>query len=203
MKELTKIKEEYTAEDKKFPLNGEYARLLIENSGLTYDQVAEPANVTGNAISNWINNRSLAPRNKVLKAFKRFGINDKNLYLLVMDHPSKEIREYLQKRLDQARESYQRTQVNKKVDQSDNQQSDFDLKSLTDQVVNLTQAVNQMGQNQQLFFGNWKQLFEMLSKYSDNTAKQNIYLAQELKQLKKEIQQKNELIRHFQGQKAY
>lgn len=203
MKKLTKIKEEYTAEDKKFPLNGEYARLLIENSGLTYDQVAEPANVTGKAISNWIHNRSLVPRNKVLKAFKRFGINEKNLYLLVMDHPSKEIREDLQKRLDQARESYQRTQVNKKSDQSDNQQSDFDLKSLTDQVVNLTQAVNQMGQNQKLFFGNWKQLFEMLSKYSDNTAKQNIYLADELKQLKKKIQQKNELIRHFQGQKAY
>ena len=191
MTELTKIKKEYSADDEKFPINGEYVKLLIKNAGLTYDQVGTPAGIKGNAIGAWIRNLSLAPRDKVLKAFGQLGITESNLNVVVLTHPSEEIRKQMQDKLDKARESYYQSQKNKN-------NSDLDIKDLTDQIINLTQVINQISQNQKVFFANWKQLFEQLSKYSDEQAKQQNYLVSEIKSLRKEVQQKNVLIRELQ-----
>lgn len=192
MRPTTKIKKEYSADDSNFPINGELAKLLIKSNGLKYDDIGRPAGVSRKTIVNWVNNRNVVPRGKALKAFKQLGITESNLDILVLKHPSEEVRQRLQHKLDMTRQAV------KKLEAQKNKQSDAEFDKLADQVINLTQVVNQMSQNQKVFFTNWKQLFEQLSKYSDDQAKQQNYLVSEIKSLRKEVQQKNVLIRELQ-----
>lgn len=68
MRPLTEIKKEYSLKDKKFPLNGVNAKRIIKASGLTYKQLGKPVGVSDQAIGNWVNNITLAPKNKVKKS---------------------------------------------------------------------------------------------------------------------------------------
>lgn len=186
MRTIEKIKKEYSTSDRKFPLNGEVAKALIKSKGLTYKEAGRPAKISENAVGAWVNNRALAPRNKVLKVFEPMGISDDNLGILVLKHPSEEIRQQMQKRRDQARESYNRTRSNKQ-----DEQSDFDFDEFAEQMINLTQSINQVEQNQ-------KMILEGLKKFDERYTKQQVYSMQELREIKKALHEKNEIIRGFQ-----
>lgn len=195
MRPITNIKKEYSLKDKRFPLDGEKAKRIIKASGLTYKQLGEPVGVSDKAIGNWVNNITLAPKNKVKKVFSQLGMNsEEDIDFLILHHPSEEVCQKLQQRHDDARERARKAKAEKEI----NENMNLDLKEFTDQVINLTKVVNQMSQNQKVFFTNWKQLFEQLSKYSDEQAKQQNYLVSEIKSLKKEVREKNVLIRELQ-----
>ena len=75
--------------------------------------------------------------------------------------------------------------------------NDFNFEEFADQLINLSQVVNQVDQSQKEQSDNWATLFTMLNKISEDQAKQQSYLVNEIRSLKKEVQQKNVLIREL------
>lgn len=194
MRTQQKIKKEYSLKDKRFPLDGEKAKRIIKASGLTYKQLGEPVGVSDKAISNWVNNVTLAPKNKVKKVFSQLGMNsEEDIDFLILHHPSEEVRQELQQRHDYALERARKAKAKKEM----NENMNLNLKEFADQVINLTQVVNQVDQRQKEQSGNWATLFTMLNKISEDQAKQQSYLVNEIRSLKKEVQQKNVLIREL------
>lgn len=194
MRTQQKIKKEYSLKDKRFPLDGEKAKRIIKASGLTYKQLGDPVGVSDKAISNWVNNITLAPQNKVKKVFSQLGMNsEEDIDFLILHHPSEEVRQELQQRHDYALERARKAKAEKEI----NENMNLDLKEFADQIINLSQVVNQVDQRQKEQSDNWATLFAMLNKISEDQAKQQSYLVNEIRSLKKEVQQKNVLIREL------
>lgn len=195
MRPTTKIKKEYTAEDAKFPLDSEMAMSLIQKHGKDIQTVASEAGLNKQTVKNWIEHNNFATRKNVLRVFGPLGIDSGNLISLVITHPDDEVLGKIKEGIQRKRDERSSASTNDSVEYST---INGNIDELADQVINLTKAVNQMSQNQKVFFTNWKQLFEQLSKYSDEQAKQQNYLVSEIKSLRKEVQQKNVLIRELQ-----
>ena len=189
MRVPTKVKNEYSSKDSKFPIKGKVAKALIEASGLTINETAEQGGISGAALSNWMNNKNLAPRATVLKVFGPLGITENSLEFLVDKHPSQQTIEKLEAGRERKRER------NREIKE---RQNNVQVEEFADQLINLSQAINQVEQTQKDQSDNWQTLFEMLNKISEDQAKQQNYLVSEIKSLRKEVQQKNVLIRELQ-----
>ena len=125
--------------------------------------------------------KNLAPRATVLKVFGPLGITENSLEILVDKHPSQQTIEKLEAGRKRKRERK------------------LELKERQNNVqINLSQAINQVEQNQKDQSYNWQTLFAMLIKMKVDQAKQQNYLVNEIKSLRKEVQQKNVLIRELQ-----
>lgn len=186
-----KIKREYSADDTKFPLNDVVAMSLIQAHGTTIQKAAEAAGLNRITVDNWIHHRNFAPRRNVLKVFGPLGINEDNLSSLVIPKPSDALIKKLSKGILRKRE----IKAKERNQQSDD---DFGFEELADQLINLSQTVNQVDQSQKEQSDNWETLFAMLNKMSEDQARQQNYLVNEIKSLRKEVQQKNVLIRELQ-----
>ena len=190
MRTQQKIKKEYSADDTKFPLNDVVALALIQTHGTSVEKVAENAGLKRITVDNWIHHRNFAPRRNVLRVFGPLGINEDNLSSLVIPKPSDELLKKLSKGILRKRE----INAKRRSQQPDN---DFNFEEFADQLINLSQVVNQVDQSQKEQSDNWATLFTMLNKISEDQAKQRSYLVNEIKSLKKEVQQKNVLIREL------
>ena len=190
MRTQQKIKKEYSADDTKFPLNDVVALALIQTHGTSVQKVAENAGLNRITVDNWIHHRNFAPRRNVLRVFGPLGINEDNLSSLVIPKPSDELLKKLTKGILRKRE----INAKRRSQQPDN---DFNFEEFADQLINLSQVVNQVDQSQKEQSDNWATLFAMLNKISEDQAKQQSYLVNEIRSLKKEVQQKNVLIREL------
>lgn len=190
MRTQQKIKKEYSADDTKFPLNDVVAMALIQTHGTSVQKVAENAGLNRVTVDNWIQHRNFAPRRNVLRVFGPLGINEDNLSSLVIPKPSDALLKKLSKGILRKRE----INAKRRSQQPDN---DFDFEEFADQLINLSQVVNQVDQSQKEQSDNWATLFTMLNKISEDQAKQQSYLVNEIRSLKKEVQQKNVLIREL------
>ena len=190
MRTQQKIKKEYSADDTKFPLNDVVAMALIQTHGTSVLKVAENAGLNRITVDNWIHHRNFAPRRNVLRVFGPLGINEDNLSSLVIPKPSDELLKKLSKGILRKRE----INAKRRSQQPDN---DFNFEEFADQLINLSQVVNQVDQRQKEQSDNWATLFAMLNKISEDQAKQQSYLVNEIRSLKKEVQQKNVLIREL------
>ena len=190
MRTQQKIKKEYSADDTKFPLNDVVAMALIQTHGTSVQKVAENAGLNRVTVDNWIQHRNFAPRRNVLRVFGPLGINEDNLSSLVIPKPSDALLKKLSKGILRKRE----ISAKRRSQQPDN---DFDFEEFADQLINLSQVVNQVDQRQKEQSDNWATLFTMLNKISEDQAKQQSYLVNEIRSLKKEVQQKNVLIREL------
>ena len=190
MRTQQKIKKEYSADDTKFPLNDVVALALIQTHGTSVQKVAENAGLNRITVDNWIHHRNFAPRRNVLRVFGPLGINEDNLSSLVIPKPSDELLKKLTKGILRKRE----INAKRRSQQPDN---DFNFEEFADQLINLSQVVNQVDQRQKEQSDNWATLFAMLNKISEDQAKQQSYLVNEVRSLKKEVQQKNVLIREL------
>lgn len=190
MRTQQKIKKEYSADDTKFPLNDVVAMALIQTHGTSVQKVAENAGLNRITVDNWIHHRNFAPRRNVLRVFGPLGINEDNLSSLVIPKPSDELLKKLTKGILRKRE----INAKRRSQQPDN---DFNFEEFADQLINLSQVVNQVDQSQKEQSDNWATLFAMLNKISEDQAKQQSYLVNEIRSLKKEVQQKNVLIREL------
>lgn len=185
-----KIKKEYSADDTKFPLNDVVAMALIQTHGTSVQKVAENAGLNRMTVDNWIHHKNFAPRKNVLRVFGPLGINEDNLSSLVIPKPSDALLKKLSKGILRKRE----INAKRRSQQPDN---DFDVEEFADQLINLSQVVNQVDQRQKEQSDNWATLFTMLNKISEDQAKQQSYLVNKIRSLKKEVQQKNVLIREL------
>lgn len=190
MRTQQKIKKEYSADDTKFPLNDVVAMALIQTHGTSVQKVAENAGLNRITVDNWIHHRNFAPRRNVLRVFGPLGINEDNLSSLVIPKPSDVLLKKLSKGILRKRE------INAKR-RSQQPDDDFNFEEFADQLINLRQVVNQVDQRQKEQSDNWATLFTMLNKISEDQAKQQSYLVNEIRSLKKEVQQKNVLIREL------
>lgn len=190
MRTQQKIKKEYSADDTKFPLNDVVAMALIQTHGTSVQKVAENAGLNRITVDNWIHHRNFAPRRNVLRVFGPLGINEDNLSSLVIPKPSDALLKKLSKGILRKRE----INAKRRSQQPDN---DFDFEEFADQLINLSQVVNQVDQRQKEQSDNWATLFTMLNKISEDQAKQQSYLVNEIRSLRKEVQQKNVLIREL------
>ena len=190
MRTQQKIKKEYSADDTKFPLNDVVALALIQTHGTSVQKVAENAGLNRITVDNWIHHRNFAPRRNVLRVFGPLGINEDNLSSLVIPKPSDELLKKLTKGILRKRE----INAKRRSQQPDN---DFNFEEFADQLINLSQVVNQVDQRQKEQSDNWATLFAMLNKISEDQAKQQSYLVNEVRSLNKEVQQENVLIREL------
>lgn len=190
MRTQQKIKKEYSADDTKFPLNDVVAMALIQTHGTSVKKVAENAGLNRMTVDNWIHHKNFAPRRNVLRVFGPLGIDEGNLSSLVIPKPSDALIKKLSKGILRKRE----INAKRRSQQPDN---DFDFEEFADQLINLSQVVNQVDQRQKEQSDNWATLFTMLNKVSEDQAKQQSYLLNKIRSLKKEVQQKNVLIREL------
>ena len=163
---------------------------LIQTHGTSVQKVAENAGLNRITVGNWIHHRNFAPRRNVLRVFGPLGINEDNLSSLVIPKPSDALLKKLSKGILRKRE------INAKR-RSQQPDDDFNFEEFADQLINLSQVVNQVDQRQKEQSDNWATLFTMLNKISEDQAKQQSYLVNEIRSLKKEVQQKNVLIREL------
>lgn len=184
-----KVKKEYSSKDSKFPIKGKVAKALIEASGLTIKETAEQGGISGATLSNWMSEKNLAPRATVLKVFGPLGITENSLEILVDKQPSQQTIEKLEAGRKRKREC--------KLELKE-RQNNVQIEEFADHLINLSQAINQVEQNQKDQSYNWQTLFAMLNKMSEDQAKQQNYLVNEINSLKKEVREKNALIRELQ-----
>lgn len=136
------IKKEYSTEDRSFPLDGKAVRFLIKNNKkkVTYTDLGKAAGVERETISSWINNRSLAPKARVLLAFKQLGITEETLHMVILERPSEKVFEKLQHHYELSTSKAQRhkNKLANNVDSSKDNNQNFDL----------IESINQVKENQ-------------------------------------------------------
>lgn len=155
------LKKEYSKEDVRFPVNGKVAKALIKTAGLQYSDIAKDAHVGTSTIGLWLNNVTTAPRKKVLNGFKRLGITEENLDILVLKHPSEEVLAKLQHTRDVVAKSDERRAGSRYVN--------YKLDKALKQISKLNESLEEVLTNQNGIVKNQHILAEAIQKILDAT----------------------------------